>query len=99
VSEFPDLVIAKYDATANEFPGLNISSYPTLKWFPKEAKTIKDSADYKEGRELADFKAFFMENSDSYAAKYMQQNLIKDLKKELNEVQEALKGKNVSEEV
>lgn len=55
VNDIPDVVIAKFDATANEVKGLQIRGYPTLKWFPKDNK---NGVDYDEGRELADFKMF-----------------------------------------
>lgn len=33
-----NLVIAKCDATANEIPGVEIKSFPTLKFYPKGKK-------------------------------------------------------------
>jgi len=39
VSVIEDLVIAKFDATANEVDGLSIKGYPTLKFYPKNAKS------------------------------------------------------------
>jgi len=34
----PNVVIAKCDATANEVPGVNIKGFPTLKFWPGNAK-------------------------------------------------------------
>lgn len=34
-----DVVIAKFDATANEAEGVNIKGYPTLIWYPKGDKS------------------------------------------------------------
>lgn len=34
----PNIVIAKVDATANEVPGVNIRSFPTLKFWPGNKK-------------------------------------------------------------
>merc|ERR1719465_170110 len=36
--EVRDLVIAKFDATANEVNGVNIRGYPTLRFYPKDNK-------------------------------------------------------------
>jgi len=33
-----DIIIAKVDGTTNEVKGVNISSFPTLKWFPSNDK-------------------------------------------------------------
>lgn len=35
----PNIVIAKCDATANEVPGVNIKGFPTLKFYPGNAKS------------------------------------------------------------
>jgi len=34
----PNLIIAKMDATANEVDGININSFPTLKFYPAYKK-------------------------------------------------------------
>jgi protein disulfide-isomerase A1 len=60
-----DLVIAKFDATTNEVAGLQISGYPTLKWYPKDDKSGKT---YEGDRELEDFKNFLSENSSAAKA-------------------------------
>lgn len=66
VAGIDDLVIAKFDATANEVEGVAIRGYPTLKWYPKDDKSGKD---YEGGRELADFTKYLAENSAAYKAK------------------------------
>lgn len=58
-----DLVIGKFDATANEVDGLEIRGYPTLKFYPKGAKS--NPVDYDGGRELGDLKKWLMENSQA----------------------------------
>ena len=60
-----DLVIAKFDATANEVVGVDIKGYPTLKYYPKDNKA---GVDYNGGRELEDFKKFLSENSEAFKA-------------------------------
>jgi len=67
VKDVEDLVIAKFDATANEVAGLEIRGYPTLKWYPKGGKA---SSDYGGGRELGDFKTWLSENSEAYKAAF-----------------------------
>lgn len=44
-----DVVIAKSDATANEFADVEVQGFPTLKYFPKGEKSI---VDYSGGRDL-----------------------------------------------
>lgn len=60
-----DLVIAKFDSTANEVDGVDIRSYPTLIFYPKDNKA---GVAYSEGRELDDFKAWLNENSSAAKA-------------------------------
>jgi len=60
-----DLVIAKFDSTANEVDGVDIRSYPTLIFYPKDNKA---GVNYGEGRELDDFKAWLAENSSAVKA-------------------------------
>jgi len=52
-SQINDLVIAKFDATANEVEGLSIRGYPTLKFYPKGDKSGQD---YDGDRDLEAFK-------------------------------------------
>jgi len=63
--DIDDLVIAKFDATANEVAGLEIRGYPTLKFYPK---TNKAGVDYQAGREFDDFKTWLADNSDAHKA-------------------------------
>jgi protein disulfide-isomerase A1 len=57
------LVIADFDATANEAEGVDIRSFPTLKFFKNGVGT-----DYEGGREFHNFRDFIMENSEAYKA-------------------------------
>merc|ERR1712018_102942 len=50
-----DIVIAKSDATANEFDGVEVSGFPTLKYFPKGERKI---VDYSGGRDFDSLKKF-----------------------------------------
>jgi protein disulfide-isomerase A1 len=56
----PDLVIAKFDATANEADGVEIRGYPTLIFYPKNNKA---GVDYSGEREIQNFKDWLAENS------------------------------------
>lgn len=60
VESIDDLVIAKIDATANDLEGIEILSFPTLKFFPKKNKS---GIDYREDRKLEDFQKWLSENS------------------------------------
>jgi protein disulfide isomerase len=55
-----DLVIAKFDSTTNEADGVEVQSYPTLKFYPKDNK---EGVAYDGGRELEDIKKWLEENS------------------------------------
>jgi len=55
-----NLVIAKFDATANEAEGVEIRGYPTLKFYPKDNK---DGIDYDGERDLESFKKWLNEKS------------------------------------
>ena len=56
----PNLVIAKYDATENETEGVDVGSYPTLKFFPRDNKA---GIPYDGGRELEPLKKWLEENA------------------------------------
>lgn len=59
-----DLVIAKFDATANEVAGLSIRGYPTLRFYPKDNK---GGIDYDGERDLDSFKKWLAEHSTAVA--------------------------------
>jgi len=49
-----DVVIAKMDSTVNEVESVKVSSFPTIKYFPKEGPAV----DYNGGRDLDSFVKF-----------------------------------------
>lgn len=58
----PNIVIAKCDATANDYPSLyEVQGFPTLFWVPagKKTKPVK----YQGGREVSDFIDFIKKNA------------------------------------
>ena len=55
-----DLVIAKFDATANEADGLNIRGFPTIIFYPKDNK---EGVSYDGERTLEAFSKWLEENS------------------------------------
>lgn len=65
LKDVKNLVIAKCDATANEIDGINVSGFPTIKFFPKG--TI-ESVDYEGEREVEGFKTYLEEHSAAYKA-------------------------------
>ena len=58
-----DVVIGKMDATTNEAENVDVKSFPTLVWYPKNNKA---GVPCKAARTLAGLKTFLMENSQSY---------------------------------
>jgi len=52
--DHPNIVIAKSDATANEFETVEVQGFPTLKFFPAGG----EMQDYNGGRTLDDFVKF-----------------------------------------
>jgi protein disulfide isomerase family A protein 3 len=57
-----DVVIAKFDATANDVPPqFEVKGFPTLYWLPKNAKEAP--VPYNSGREVKDFIKFIAQHS------------------------------------
>ena len=69
VKDVPNLVIAKFDATANEVEGLDIRGYPTLKFYPAGQKS--NPVDYDGERGAQDFNNWLKEKSANYK-KYLE---------------------------
>lgn len=65
LADVEGLIIAKCDATANEIDGINISGFPTIKFFPKGKK---EGIEYEGEREVDGFKKYLEEHSESYKA-------------------------------
>lgn len=58
----PNVVIAKSDATSNDYPpGYEVRGYPTIYWIPAGGKPEK----YEGGREVADFIEFIKKNASN----------------------------------
>merc|ERR1711990_801850 len=57
-----DLVIAKFDATANEAEGVEVRGYPTLIFYPKDNKA---GVSYEGDRDLEAFKKYLSENAST----------------------------------
>lgn len=57
-----DLVIAKFDATANEVEGLSIRGYPTLRFYPKDNK---QGYEYEGDRDIEAFQTWLQEHSSA----------------------------------
>ncbi len=64
LKDVKNLVIAKFDATANEVDGLEIRGYPTLKFYPKGGKN--NAVDFEGERDIDGLKAWLKENSSAY---------------------------------
>jgi len=69
LKDVSNLVIAKFDATANEVEGLEIRGYPTLKFYPAGSKG--NPIDYDGERALDDIKNWLKEKSNVYK-KYLE---------------------------
>ena len=63
VKEIEDLVIGKLDYIENEVIGLDIRTYPTIKFYPKGNKT---GIVYEAEKTLDDFKNWLYEHSPAY---------------------------------
>lgn len=59
-------MIAKSDATANEFADVEVQGFPTLKYFP--AGEGAEMQDYNGGRTLDDFVKFLEPEGEAAAA-------------------------------
>lgn len=55
-----NLVIAKFDATANETPGIKLSGYPTIYFFPSD---YKEGVKYQGDRDLETFTQYLTDKS------------------------------------
>jgi len=63
--DIEDLVIAKFDSTANEALGVEVRGYPTLIFYPKDNKK---GVNYDGDRELDDFINWLGDKSSAYKA-------------------------------
>ena len=66
MSDNTNLIIAKYDGTANEVDGLGPTGYPTVKLFKKNDK---DGVEYGGERDLEEMKAWIRENAPTLQQK------------------------------
>jgi protein disulfide-isomerase A1 len=69
LKDIPNLVIADFDATANEVEGLDIKGYPTLKFYPAGKKNAPIDFDGERGAE--DIKNWLKEKSVNFK-KYLE---------------------------
>merc|ERR1711957_566596 len=63
------LVIAKYDSTKNENEGVEVESFPTLKFFNKDNKTnggMEVKYNHADGKQVASLKNYLRKNSAAY---------------------------------
>lgn len=60
MAEHPNLVIGKFDATANEADGVEVRGYPTLIFYPKDNKA---GVSYDGERDVASFEAWLKEHA------------------------------------
>jgi protein disulfide-isomerase A6 len=64
MSEHKNLVIGKFDATANEADGVEIRGYPTLMFYPKDNKA---GISYDGDRDVDSFIAWLKINAPTVA--------------------------------
>jgi protein disulfide-isomerase A1 len=60
VKHVPNLVIAKYDGSANEHPSFPLKGFPTIKFYMRGMKS--NPIEYKQPRDLSSFLAFVQSN-------------------------------------
>ena len=60
MAQYKDLVIGKFDATANEADGVEVRGYPTLIFYPKDNKA---GVSYDGERDVESFTAWLKENA------------------------------------
>jgi len=60
IAQYKDLVIGKFDATANEADGVEVRGYPTLIFYPKDNKA---GVSYDGERDVESFTAWLKENA------------------------------------
>lgn len=61
--DIEDLIIAKFDATANDLENEKITEFPTLRLY---TKTNKDGIDYKGERDIESLRKWLLGNSTAY---------------------------------
>merc|ERR1712019_160520 len=76
------IVIAKSDATQNEFDGVEVQGFPTLKYFPKGEGAAM--VDYNGGRDL-DSLIKFVENEGKEVAEEEEDDEEEDIEEEEEE--------------
>lgn len=74
VKDVSDLVIAKYDATANENESVSIEGFPTLTFYPKDNKEGVSA----EGRGFNSLRKWLKENSSAYKAAFPDEEVSDD---------------------
>jgi len=67
LKDVPNLVIANFDATANDVEGLEVKGFPTLAFYGKGSKNSAPFV-YQGGREKADILKLLAEKSTHYQA-------------------------------
>ena len=68
------LVIADFDATANEAEGVNIQGFPTLKFYKNGV-----AQDFDGDRQIEGFKEYLKQNSAAYQRHISSQKLSEEL--------------------
>ena len=60
----PGLLIADFDATANEADGVEVEGFPTIKFYPKGEKSTP--IDFEGDRNIDEFRKYLKEHSEAY---------------------------------